>query len=377
MRTFTVQEVGCALASQNLTATQYAQMTSALALEGETVTLTTAKVQEAAATAQLASTQTSALISTLELSTAQRGLSISAMLARGSVVALNAVVGLGLGLLVMGVTKALSALSDKLYDVTHKSEVLKDAIKDLSLETDDIQSEINKLNDKLEETKDRLDELSKTDTLNITDAAETTELQKQNELLEAQIALKQRELEIKNDETNTTIENWYKEAWQTDTKGDLVLEEQNGIESEHYISKTEEQYFQEQLDRAEWLYTKQKRLSQYVASLSPDKIASMTTEQITALQLTEDEQDELQEIQAYLTGITGELNQQISGYTVMNDKQQAVVDNWNNIILTAAKYASYDLWSAPSVDKDENDLGVEAVIDEIKSLDQYLKSLLI
>ena len=43
-REFQVQEVGCALATQNLTKEQYAQMTASLGLSGETAKLSATKI---------------------------------------------------------------------------------------------------------------------------------------------------------------------------------------------------------------------------------------------------------------------------------------------------------------------------------------------
>ena len=369
MQTVSIQEVGCALATQNLTAAQYAQMTSALALEGETATLTTAKVQEAAATAGLSTSQASAIVTTLGLDTAQRGLAISSIAAKAGIIALNAALGLGIGIAVLGISKAISFAAEKMDEAAHKSDILKESIENLNMDTNGIENDLKELNDKLEETNERLIELNGLGQLNVTDELETAELQKQNELLEAQIALKERELELKNEETNKTIEDWYKESWQKDVYGSMYTSHEdpslNG-----YRQKTEEQYFQEQLARADELYNKQKQLDEQLASLDKSDIESMSAEQLKAFELTKEEKIELQEIQEYFTDIAGELNQQIVGYTAVTDEQRTILDNWHRIIIAASKYASYGLWQT----KANAGQGNGAIIEDAKTLGAYLKN---
>ena len=368
MQTVSVQEVGCALATQNLTAAQYAQMTSALALEGETATLTAAKVQEAAATAGLSTSQASAIVTTLGLNTAQKGLAISSIAAKAGIIALNAALGFGIGIAILGISKALSFAAEKMDEAAHKSDKLKESIENLNMDTNGIENDLKELNDKLEETNERLTELHGIGQLNITDELETVELQKQNELLEAQIALKERELELKNEETNKTIEDWYEEAWQKDIYGSMYTSHEdpslNG-----YRQKTEEQYFQEQLTRADELYNKQKRLDEQLASLDKSDIESMSAEQLKAFELTKEEKIELQEIQEYFTDIAGELNQQIVGYTAVTDEQRTILDNWHRIIIAASKYASYGLWQTKSSEGQNDD----TVGEDVETLDKYLK----
>ena len=367
MQILSVQEVGCALAAQNLTATQYAQMTSALALEGETVTLTAAKVQEAAVTAELTGEQTSAIISTLGLSTAQRGLAISAIAAKVGITALNAVLGLGLGMAIIGVSKLISGISDKIYEMSHKNELLEDSIEGLNTEIQTIESDLKNLNEQLEETKTELENINSIQGINVTDNAESVELQKQVDLLEAQVALRERELELKQAEKNKTIEDWYKEVWQKDKYGSMRTDSTDPSANGYY-QKTEEQYFQEQVARAEELYSKQKRLEDKLASFNKSEIESMTAEQLASLQLTQDEQTELEEIQEYFTSIAGELNQQIEGYAAVTDKQKTVLDGWQQIIILASKYSSYGIWGI-KVNNDE----VETATDTIGSLDGSLR----
>lgn len=369
IQTLSVQEVGCALATQNLTATQYEQMTSALALEGETVTLTAAKVQEAATTAMLSGEQTNAIVSTLGLSTAQRGLAASAILAKAGMFALNAALGLGLGIAIIGVSKLISGISDKMYEMSHTSELLEKSIEELNTETSNINSDLENLNKQLEETKKELEDINSINGINIVDNSESVKLQKQIDLLEAQITLRERELELKQEEKNKTIEDWYKESWQQDIYGSMYTDSKdpslNG-----YRQKTEEQFFQDQVSRAEELYNKQKRLEEKTASLSKSEIASMTSEQLEALQLTKDEQTELKEIQEYFTSIAGELNQQITGYTAVTDKQKTILDGWQQIIILASKYSSYGIWGIEKIDDSQED----GVKDYVASINNSLKN---
>lgn len=369
MQTFSVQEVGCALATQNLTAAQYAQMTSALALEGETTTLTAAKVQEAAATAGLSSSQASAIVTTLGLNNAHRGLAISAFAAKAGITALNAALGLGLGIVIIGISKAISAAAEKMDEAAHKGDALKESIENLNMDTNGIQNDLKELNDRLDETNAKLTEINGLGQLNITDEVETAELQKQKELLEAQVALRERELELKQAETNKTIEDWYGETWQKDKYGSMYTSHEDPSLNGYY-QKTEEQYFQEQLARADELYNKQQRLDEQLASMDASEIELMSAEQLKTFELTEDEKIELQEIQEYLTEIAGELNQQIGSYTAVTDEQKTILDGWHQMIISASKYASYGLWQA----KGGNSTDTTAITDDIKSLDGYLKN---
>lgn len=361
IQTITTQEVGCALATQNLTAAQYAQMTSALSLEGETTTLTAAKVQEAAATAGLTSEQASAIVSTLGLSTAQKGLAISAIAAKAGITALNAALGLGLGVLILGISKAVSKLSDKIYDITHKNEILQQSIKDLNSETETIKTDLDLLNDQLKTTQQRLDELSSIDNISVVDQLETAQLKQQNDLLEAKIALKQRELDFKNEETNKTIEDWYKESWQKDIYGSMSYDANNPSVN-GYQQKTEEQYFEEQLARADELYKRQQELDNYKMSLSHDEISVMTKDQLLSLELSEQEKQELADIQQYITETTDKLNQQVTGYTAVTDEQKQMRNLWDDIIVRAAKYSSYSNWQRN--DKSQNN--TFATVDEME-----------
>lgn len=369
MQTVSAQEVGCALATQNLTASQYAQMTSALSLEGETASLTVAKVEEAAATAGLTSSQTSAIASTLGLGTAQKSLALTAIGAKASVLALNAALGLGLGIVIMGISKLLTVAANKIKEITHRNELLKESIDDLNTEAQEAETDLQKLNDQLDEVREKLKDLNDIGSLDVTNETATIELQKQNDLLEAQIALKERELELINTEKNQTIEDWYNETWNTEAHGTTVTEEIDGAVVQYVKPQTEEEYFQQQILRAEELYNKQQRLNERTASLSKSDIAAMTTEQMAALQLSEDEQAELLEIQKYITDITGELNQQISGYDAVTDEQNATLNKWNSIIIKASQFASFELWNRRNSPEP-----IKQTDDTIQSLSDHLKN---
>ena len=369
---FKTQQVGAALATQNLTKEQYAQMTASLGLSGETTKLTVAKVQESAATAGLSQTQTSALLTTLGLDAATKKYTASAIMAKVAVVGLNMTAGMFAGLLITGLFMGITKVVEKVKEWNNQDKVLAESIKALQQETTDITAELNKLNTELETTKTQIDEINASDNIEITSESDLAHLETQNELLEAQIALKERELELKNQETNEKIEDWYGEKWQKDTRGELQPEVHNGVTYDYYQEKTEEQYFQEQLARADELYKRQQELNEYKMSLSPEEIASMSKEQVAALDLTEQEKKELEDIQTYLTKMTGELNQQVSGYTAVTDEQKQTLDYWNSIIIKAAKYSSYQMWGKNgSTDNTHIDNSAE---DKVLSLAEAIKA---
>lgn len=366
---FQVQEVGAALATQNLTKQQYAQMASTLSLNGETTKLSAAKVQEAAATAGVSQAQATGIVTTLGLDTATKSYAASATMAKVAALGLNIATGMLVGILISGLFVGISKVVEKIKEWIHQDETLAKTIKELNQETTDIQSELNKLNDELETTKERIDEIKSAEGFTITNADDLSTLQEQNELLEAQIALKERELELKNQETNEQIEKWYETKWQKDTRGERKIEERNGITSDYYTEKTEEQYFQEQLDRANELYARQQQLNNYKQSLNPSDISAMTKEQLLSLELSEQENKELEDIQKYLTDMTGELNQQVSGYTAVTDEQKQMLDYWNEIIIKAAKYSSYQMWKH---DGSSDDLQEQA--EDAQTLTESLKA---
>ena len=347
---FQTQQVGAALATQNLTREQYAQMTASLGLSGETTKLSVAKIQEAAATAGVSEAQAAGIITTLGLDAATKAYTASAFMAKAAVLGLNIVSGIFVGLLITGVFMGISKVVEKVKEWSNQDEVLAKSIKELSQESNEIQVELNKLNDELETTKDKMIELQVMDGITVTDPAELSNLEVQNELLEAQVALREREMELTNQEKNDKIEKWYKEKWQKDTRGELQPEVHNGVSYDYYQEKTEEEYFEEQVNRADELYKRQQQLNDYKLTLSKDDISAMTKEQVAALDLTEDEKKELENIQKYLTSMTGELNQQVSGYVAVNDEQQKTLDYWNSIIIKAAKYSSYQFWKKNTSD---------------------------
>ena len=288
-REFQVQEVGCALATQNLTKEQYAQITASLGLSGETAKLSATKIQEAAVTAGVSDAQAAGIVTTLGLDAATKSYAASAIVAKAAALGLNMAVGLFAGMLITGAFMAISKIVEKVKEWNNQDEKLASSIKDLKQETSDIESELSKLNSELELTKENIDNINLTEGITVTNSDDLSTLQEQNELLEAQIALKQRELELKNQETNGTIEKWYKEKWQKNTRNVLILDDSEDIATSTYKERTEEQYFQEQIALADELYAKQRRLDEYKKSLTPKQISSMTEEQILALDLSEQE----------------------------------------------------------------------------------------
>lgn len=371
-REFQVQEVGCALATQNLTKEQYAQMTASLGLSGETAKLSATKIQEAAVTAGVSDAQAAGIVTTLGLDAATKSYAASAIVAKAAALGLNMAVGLFAGMLITGAFMAISKIVEKVKEWNNQDEKLASSIKDLKQETSDIESELSKLNSELELTKEKIDDINLTEGITVTNSDDLSTLQEQNELLEAQIALKQRELELKNQETNDTVEKWYKEKWQKNTRNVLILDDSEGIATSTYKERTEEQYFQEQIALADELYAKQRRLDEYKKSLTPKQISSMTEKQILALDLSEQEKQQLEDIQKYLTEITSELTQQVSGYTATTDEQKQMLDYWNSIVIQAAKYSSYPMWGANnSTDDASIDNGEE---DKVLSLSEAIKS---
>ena len=368
---FQTQQVGAALATQNLTKEQYAQMTAILGLSGETTKLSVAKIQEAVATGVITETQAANIITTLGLDAATKTYTASAIMAKVAVVGLNMAAGMFAGLLITGLFTGVAKVVEKVKEWNNQDKVLAESIKSLQQETTDITAELNKLNTELETTKAQIDEINASDNIEITSESDLAHLETQNELLEAQIALKERELELKNQETNEKIEDWYGEKWQKDTRGELQPEVHNGVTYDYYQEKTEEQYFQEQLARADELYKRQQELNDYKLSLKPEEIAAMSKEQVVALDLTEQEKKELEGIQTYLTKMTGELNQQVSGYTAVTDEQKQTLDYWNSIIIKAAKYSSFQMWTKNNSTDDTHINGEE---NKFSSLSEAMKA---
>lgn len=116
--------------------------------------------------------------------------------------ALNAVIGMGIGLAITAAIKGLIGLFDKF---TVSLDESRENLANLKQEFADNENELKSLNDELETAKDRINELHAKDSLSFTEKEELTNLQKQNAELQRQINLLETEQKIKNKEKNKSF----------------------------------------------------------------------------------------------------------------------------------------------------------------------------
>lgn len=116
--------------------------------------------------------------------------------------ALNAVIGMGIGLAITAAIKGLIGLVDKF---TVSLDESRENLANLKQEFADNENELKSLNDELATAKDRINELQAMDSLSFTEKEELDNLQKQNAELQRQIDLLETEQKIKSKEKNKSF----------------------------------------------------------------------------------------------------------------------------------------------------------------------------
>lgn len=101
--------------------------------------------------------------------------------------------GLGIGLVVAGI----QALVGVVNDFIHAQERANEAMENSANELQQTQSNYDSIKTKIEEVGKSIDELNSKDALSITDKEELENLEKENQLLEAQLSLEKQQLEVK------------------------------------------------------------------------------------------------------------------------------------------------------------------------------------
>lgn len=192
---------GLALATTNLNAAEATEMlmrtgiakadalsmVAKLGLTAETQALTLANIEEAVSAGKLTAAQGSQIASALGLSVANKGLAASfgaLWTAMWPVLALMAGVAA-----IYGIVKLFDAMTVSAKEASEQLEETKNNISNL-------ESELKSLQNELDETREKIAELTALPYLSLTQQEDLDRLEKEVELLERQIALKERQLAI-------------------------------------------------------------------------------------------------------------------------------------------------------------------------------------
>lgn len=141
---------------------------------------TQALVEQASATLGLST-------ATVGMTAAQQALNVALGIGK------TLLAGLGIGLVVAGI----QALVGVVNDFIHAQERANEAMENSANELQQTQSNYDSIKTKIEEVGKSIDELNSKDVLSITDKEELENLEKENQLLEAQLALEKQQLEVK------------------------------------------------------------------------------------------------------------------------------------------------------------------------------------
>lgn len=201
------------LASQGVAQAEAQEIITKLGLSGTTKTLTAATIQQAIANGTLSPTLGAVAMGLFGVDTASKS-------AAGGLAALWA--ALWPMLAVMGAIAVLWGVV-KLFDAVHVSA--KEASEQLKETKDNVsalESELESLQTQLDETRDKIAELTALPSLSLTQQEDLDRLEREVELLERQIALKERQLAIEEKK--------------------LIKDTENAIESSYYGDNVDKKY---------------------------------------------------------------------------------------------------------------------------------------
>ena len=170
-------------------------------LRRSTEELTEAQIRELLVTQQINNETAESIAKTAALAGAQAG--SAAGKAGGAIGALFASNPVGVILTVISLLSVIIPLIKNMIPTTE----------DYAKKWSQVKSELKDMNDELEATQDRIDELEKMDSLSITDQEELKQLKLQNAELEKRIALKKIEEEESAKETRASLEKDYKKDY--------------------------------------------------------------------------------------------------------------------------------------------------------------------
>lgn len=147
--------------------------------DGGSKQATQALIEQASATLGLST-------ATVGATTAQQALNVALGIGK------TLLAGLGIGLVVAGI----QALVGVVNDFIHAQERANEAMENSANALQQTQSNYDSIKTKIEEVSKSIDELNSKDVLSITDKEELENLEKENQLLEAQLALEKQKLEV-------------------------------------------------------------------------------------------------------------------------------------------------------------------------------------
>ena len=195
----------------------------------------------------MSDSEAKATLSTLGLSTAQGTATATTVTLSGALKGLWATLMANpLVLIVTAITAgvmAFSKLKDMAYEAGYTFEGAQAIAKESAEAYKATASELESLNSELETTKQRIDELQSQDSLTLAEEQELEKLQTQNELLEKQIALKERALDAQGKQSAKDAKKSidYKSEtgyqYQYDASGNVISAEEVSIDRVEYVKQ--------------------------------------------------------------------------------------------------------------------------------------------
>lgn len=234
LKGYSTEAIKSAIAQSTLNEEQIKAILIEKGFEGQILETTTAELTQATATNALSASQTGATASTLGLGTAIKGLgaSIKALaLAHPVLTAIAAA-----GITIYGAVKGFDALTVSMDEAIEKTKSSKQ-------ELDQLTSEISDLNNELETTKNRIDELvekANSGSISLAEEEELNKLKEQNSELQREIALKEKlaEMDAKEVADNAANSITYKtddDHWDNEYNAtDRIDKLQSYIDSANY-----------------------------------------------------------------------------------------------------------------------------------------------
>lgn len=194
---------------------------------------------------------------------------------------------------IAAVTVSLIALSSAQKGATEK-------VKEAVAAHEEAENELQAVQSELDETAKKIDELNSKGTLTLTDETELEQLKAENEALSAKLVLLREEAEIEGRKANKEIDEKYKKSYYTHESADGTIE-----------TISEEQHLDEVIQK----YKELKALG---------------------VARTEQQEEELEDLRAYITEAGKRYQQDADGYTAYDEQTQQTKEHLQELADAAA-----------------------------------------
>ena len=216
-KAYSLETLKSAMAQSTLNREQIEAILIENGLQGELLETTADELANAASTNAVAASQKAAAASTLEFGTSLKGLGISIRKLAAAHPILTAISLAGVTL--FGITKVI-----KHFTVSLKEQ--QEITQNLQGELSEIQSDISDVNSELQTTSDRIDELSKKDSLSFVEKEELENLTAQNEELERRNRLLKEQEAAKQQEVAESVQREFNKEYGNRTYGRILAQQQ-------------------------------------------------------------------------------------------------------------------------------------------------------